>query len=480
MEPLFFSERLTAGMYLLLALLAFFLLLLYGTVRQAWILALVVLPLVVMVAVHLLGRVAKTEEQRTQRQNALADLAMALVPLSADRPGLAAALTTHLPAIFPECRVVIWADADTLLFRQQAPVDLPLAVMNARLAAEPAGYLVWSWHKGELPGLLVAFPKWPAGGLYLLPPPGIEPADYRESAQQVAAGLAGLLLRDEELAETLVDQAESYEEALFSEAYRAEMFAQTLTLRQMEQELALAWQIQASLLPADTPDLAGWHMAAALEPARQMSGDFYDFIPLPGGRVGLVVADVADKGLGPALYMALCRTLIRSYAELHPTRPEQVLAAANRRILNETNSDLFVTVFYAILNPQNGRIQYCNAGHNPPLLFRAANGSQPVSVEAFTRTALPLGILENMEATQAHSKIQKGDMLVLYTDGITEAQDEFEDFYGEARLRDLVAANYHRPAQIVGDKLVAELYDFMGEAPQHDDITLVLVARSAD
>ncbi len=477
MEPRYLSERLTAGMYLLLALLTFFILILYGTLRQAWLLGLVLLPILVMVAANLLGRVAKAEEQRTQEQKGLAHLTTTLVPLSADQPALQASLNSSLPAIFPGCRVAIWADADSLLFSNHAEVDLPLTVMNVRLAAEPAGHLVWSWRKGEPSGLLVAFPGWPAGGLYLLPPPGKEPEHYRGSAQQVTAAVAGLLQRDEALAETLAEQAESYKEALFSEAYRAEVFAQTLTLRQMEQELALAWQIQTSLLPTETPDLNGWQMVAALEPARQMSGDFYDFIPLPGGRIGLVVADVADKGLGPALYMALCRTLIRSYAELYPTRPEQVLAAANRRILSETNSDLFVTVFYAILNPQNGRLQYCNAGHNPPFLFRGSNGNNPFSIEAFTRTALPLGILENLEATHAYGEMQEGDVLVLYTDGITEAQDEFEDFFGETRLRDLIAHNRHRPAQIVGDKLVAAVYDFMGAAPQHDDITLVVVAR---
>ena len=478
MEQLYFSERLTAGIYLLLVLLIFFVLLLYGTIRQGWLLGLVMLPLLVMVATHLLGRVAKGEEKKTQEQRALAELATTLVPLSTDQPALQSVLGTYLPELFPGCQIAIWADADSLLFSNHPEKNLPLTVMNVRLATESTGNLVWSWQKGVPAGLLVGFPDRPAGGLYLQPPAGHEPAHYQEIAQQVAAAVSGQLVREEALAEALAEQAESYEEALFSEAYRAEVFAQTLTLRQMEQELAVAWQIQASLLPADAPNLAGWQVTAALEPARQMSGDFYDFIPLPGGRVGLVVADVADKGLGPALYMALCRTLIRSYAELSPTRPEQVLAAANRRILNETNSDLFVTVFYAILNPNNGQIQYCNAGHNPPFLFRSPNSGNPQSVTALTRTALPLGILENLQATHATDEMGKGDMLVLYTDGITEAQDEFEDFYGETRLRELIARNCDRPAQIVGEKLVADVYDFMGAAPQHDDITLVLVART--
>lgn len=477
MEPRLFSERITAGIYLLLALLSFFLLLIYAATGQIWLLFLMVIPLLVAVAAYLLGNVSGMEEQRRRIQATLSDLAMDLLELVDDRPGQHDTLARYLPTIFPDCRVILWADADRLLFPADNEQQLPLAVMNARLAVEPAGHLNWAVNKQEPAGLLVGFPDWPGGGLYVVPGPNTDPTWYLSPAQQVAAGMSRLLLRDQKLANELAEQAESYEAAIFSEAYRAEMLAQTLTLRRMEEELDVAWQIQASLLPADTPDLAGWQLVAELEPARQMSGDFYDFIPLPGGRLGLVVADVADKGLGPALYMALCRTLIRSYAEVHPTRPEQVLAAANRRILNETTSDLFVTVFYAILDPRTGRMHYCNAGHNPPLLFRAGDEKHPFRVEALTRTSLPLGILEDIEASHAIQEIQLGDLLVLYTDGITEAMDEGEDFFGEQRLLEFVAQYHHQPAQIVGEKLVAAVYEFMGDAPQQDDITLVMVSR---
>ena len=149
-------------------------------------------------------------------------------------------------------------------------------------------------------------------------------------------------------------------------------------------------------------------------------------------------------------------------------------------LLQQESWDLFVTVFYAVLEPQTGRLLYCNAGHNPPFLFRAANGSEPEAVETLGRTSLPLGILADMEAAQDETELEQGDLLVLYTDGITEAQDEFEDFFGEEEMCELIADYRHRPVQIVGDKLVAAVYDFMGEAPQHDDITLVLLARRGE
>ncbi len=253
-----------------------------------------------------------------------------------------------------------------------------------------------------------------------------------------------------------------------------QVYEQTLAHQRVEQELALAGQVQASFLPDDVPHVPGWQLAATLEPARQTSGDFYDVIPLPNGRLAIVVADVADKGMGAALYMALSRTLIRTYAVEYHTRPDYVLRVANRRILADAQAGLFVTVFYGVLDPATGTLTYCNAGHNPPYLLSPRNED---TVQALIRTGMPLGIAGGVTWEQGVVQLAPGDMLVLYTDGVTEAQDGRETFFGEERLLEAVRANWGRPAQDVQDALLAEIHEFVGDAPQFDDIALMVVVR---
>jgi NarL family two-component system response regulator LiaR len=242
------------------------------------------------------------------------------------------------------------------------------------------------------------------------------------------------------------------------------------------QELALAWEIQASFLPDVLPDVSGWQLAATLEPARETSGDFYDFIPLPNGRLGIVVADVADKGMGAALYMALSRTLIRTYAVEYDTQPDLALSAVNRRILIDTHANLFVTVFYGILDPISGTLTYCNAGHNPPYLLNAQNRD---SVQVLGRTGVPLGVFEDMTWQQGAVQLVPGDVLVLYTDGITEAQDRQEMFFGKERLLKIAQANLGHSAQGIHEALITEVHEFVGDVPQFDDITLMVVVRDS-
>jgi serine phosphatase RsbU (regulator of sigma subunit) len=246
--------------------------------------------------------------------------------------------------------------------------------------------------------------------------------------------------------------------------------------QKVAQELALAGEIQASFLPDTRPTIPGWQLAATLEPARETSGDFYDFIPLPNGRWGIVVADVVDKGMGAALYMALSRTLIRTYAIEYDTQPELVFSAANRRILLDTDTKLFVTVFYGILDPIASTLTYCNAGHNPPYLLTAQNSD---TVQELRRTGLPLGVFEEVTWTQTAVEFAPGDLLVLYTDGVPEARDQQEEFFGEQRLLAIAQANLGRSAQDIQDTLLAEVHQFMGDAPRLDDITLMVVVRDS-
>jgi sigma-B regulation protein RsbU (phosphoserine phosphatase) len=243
------------------------------------------------------------------------------------------------------------------------------------------------------------------------------------------------------------------------------------------QELALAGEIQVSFLPDALPDVPGWQLTATLEPARETSGDFYDFIPLPNGRLGILVADVTDKGMGAALYMALSRTLVRTYAAEYDTKPELTLSAVNRRILVDTHTDLFVTVFYGILDPISGTLTYCNAGHNPPYLLDGPNRDL---VQELVRTGIPLGIFDDVTWQQGTTQIGPGDVLILYTDGVTEAQDRKEIFFGEKRLLETAQANLGRSAQDIQEALIKGVHEFTGDVPQFDDITLMVLVRDSE
>ena len=248
----------------------------------------------------------------------------------------------------------------------------------------------------------------------------------------------------------------------------------------MARELALAGEIQASFLPSSLPELPGWQLSAAFQPAGQAAGDFYDLIPLPGGCLGIVMADVAGKGAGAALYMALSCTLIRTYADDYPTAPDLVLAAANRRILKDTSAGQFVTVFYGILDPATGRLVYSNAGHCPALLFCSRDDHEP---HGLIRTGMPLGVFADATWELEAVQLGPGDLLVLYTDGITEAHHELPDLFGEERLlasvrAGLDAAGARRPpAGGIQDRILAAVHHFVDGTPQPDDIALVLLLR---
>lgn len=245
--------------------------------------------------------------------------------------------------------------------------------------------------------------------------------------------------------------------------------------KKFEEELALAGEIQASFLPGELPDIPGWQLTATLKPARETSGDFYDVIPLPGERLALLVADVTDKGTASALFMALSCTLIRTYAVEYDTQPERVFGAVHRRILADTKATQFVTVFYGILDPAAGTLTYGNAGHNPAYLVRQ-DGAEAQELD---NTGLPLGMRLFKDASWEQRTVQlaPGDTLVIYSDGVTEAEDEEGGFFEEERLLELVQANAGRSAQDMEDVIMADVHAFAGDAPQSDDITLVVLVR---
>ncbi|MBN1657957.1 MAG: SpoIIE family protein phosphatase [Anaerolineae bacterium] len=238
-------------------------------------------------------------------------------------------------------------------------------------------------------------------------------------------------------------------------------------------ELTLAGRVQTSLLPVRPPQVPGWQIAASLRPAREASGDFFDFIPLPGGRLGLVIADVADKGMAAALYMALSRTLIRTYATDYPERPDLTLRAANARILADTQADLFVTVFYGVLSPDTATLTYCNAGHHPPYLLNSRNGDAPQPLPGH---GMALGIMHDTHWEHTTVTFPPGAALVLYTDGVLDAQNSTESRFGTQQMLDAALAGL-RAGRNPQTDILNRLQQFVGDAPQFDDITLMTVVR---
>lgn len=258
-----------------------------------------------------------------------------------------------------------------------------------------------------------------------------------------------------------------------------------LTLRRLQQqlqsanqkmahELALAGQVQASFLPGKLPSIAGWDLAVALKPARETSGDFYDVQLMPDGRLGLLIADVVDKGVGAALYMALSWALLRAYTAEYPTQPELVLDAVNRRILTDTSSGQFLSAFYGVVDPATGTLVYGNAGHYPPYILGRGNGK---ITRTLPRTGMLLGIEEEETWSQASIQLAPGDVLVLYTDGILDAENTDGEFFGQERLLSTLWASLDRPAREIQQALMDAVAEFTRGAVQSDDIALVVAVR---
>jgi sigma-B regulation protein RsbU (phosphoserine phosphatase) len=303
-----------------------------------------------------------------------------------------------------------------------------------------------------------------------------EPTD--ESEQKCIGGV--YLLRLISVGKTIDSLApvQSLASQVSSAVYRAEVHAEAMAFQKTQQELEFAGRVQSSFLPSTIPDPDKWQITATLEPARQTSGDFYDFIPMSDTTIGIVVADVSDKGTGAALYMALTRTLIRTYAVESKNKPEVALTRANERIFTDTESDQFVTLIYGILDTSKGVFTYANAGHNPGYLLRSGQGSgESMDVKVLGNTGIPLGMFEGMEWKRAKVKMNPGDVLMLYSDGVPEAEDADQNEYGDDQFLKVGKANAHRPAAEIQDAVLKSVHEFAGDAPQFDDITLVVVVR---
>jgi sigma-B regulation protein RsbU (phosphoserine phosphatase) len=263
----------------------------------------------------------------------------------------------------------------------------------------------------------------------------------------------------------------------------ARLHLEEIQRQRIEEELDVARKIQLSMLPSNTPELPGWQFAADFEAARQVGGDFYDLFLLPGepGRWGVVIADVSDKGVPAALYMALSRTTVRNIA-LRGRNPGEVLSFANRFLQEDSRADMLLTAFYGELDTRNGQLTYANAGHNPPLWWRA-NGDRVTGQFSELGTNCPLlGVFPELDVPVETIELALGDILILYTDGITEAiNDELEEF-GRPRLELVVEKTFREQpnasADLIRTAIVEAVDEFVGNMIQYDDMTLLVIKRT--
>ena len=239
----------------------------------------------------------------------------------------------------------------------------------------------------------------------------------------------------------------------------------------VEQDLRVARSIQQASLPKKVPELAGWQITPHYQPAREVGGDFYDFHVLPEGRLGFVVGDATGKGVPAALMMSTTCGMLRLAAQ-GSSSPGQMLRGVNEALFPNIPSSMFVTCFYAILDPKSGHLIYANAGHDLPYLHR--NGD----AEELRARGMPLGLMPEMSYEEKETILHSGEAALLYSDGLVEAHDPVGDMFGVPRLRALVAE--HGEKRSLGDLLLQELYSFAGERwEQEDDITLLTLRRSA-
>ncbi|MDO9033820.1 MAG: SpoIIE family protein phosphatase [Methanoregula sp.] len=236
-------------------------------------------------------------------------------------------------------------------------------------------------------------------------------------------------------------------------------------------EMEIAKEIQDNFLPEFTPTIPGIELAATTLPAMEIGGDLYDFIPVQKELWGLAIADVSGKGVSAALFMALCSTVIRVSGGAEAD-PSVVLERANQLIYADGRSSMFITIFYGVLDPANRKFTYVNAGHNPPMLVRG----DPISVRTLEEgRGIALGVVPEVKIKYAELVLEPDDLIVMYTDGITEAFNPENEEFGEERLMDYLKNHRNDSVQEIIDGLVDEVRRFCGSRPQSDDITLVIV-----
>jgi sigma-B regulation protein RsbU (phosphoserine phosphatase) len=255
-------------------------------------------------------------------------------------------------------------------------------------------------------------------------------------------------------------------------------------LREIERkntELQIAADIQKNFLPSEIAPLIGLDIAATSIPAKEVGGDFFDVIPftvIPAKdhKAGIMIADVSGKGIPAALFMALSLVIMQVNSLWHP-HPEDVLRDANAIISRATKeTGMFVTLFYAVIDEELRQVTYANAGHNPPMVYRAGTGE----IEELGTTGIALGVMDTAIYTEQGCGLSPGDILLLYTDGITEADSEAEGMFGEERLRNGLIRYHNLPSREIMDSVLHDVRAFTAGYPQSDDMTLMVLKAVGD
>jgi serine phosphatase RsbU (regulator of sigma subunit)/predicted ester cyclase len=259
-----------------------------------------------------------------------------------------------------------------------------------------------------------------------------------------------------------------------SHVWQQRLQRERIERERVEQELQVARNIQQASLPKEVPQLEGWQIFPLYQPAREVGGDFYDFFELDDERLGIVVGDATGKGVPAALVMASTRSMLRAVAQAMGTSsPGEVLGRVNDPLATDVPPNMFVTCFYAILDPKKASLSYANAGHDLPYV-RSSGGD----AEELRARGMPLGLMPGMHYEEKEVVLHKGESVLFYSDGLVEAHNPKGEMFGFPRLRALVAE--HGEKHSLGDALLEDLYAFVGEGwEQEDDITLLTLRRSA-
>jgi len=255
----------------------------------------------------------------------------------------------------------------------------------------------------------------------------------------------------------------------------AKLYEKLVVRERLERELEIAHNIQMNMLPQKYPDIKGISIAGVAIPAKEVGGDYYDFLPISDSRVGITIGDVSGKGVPAALMMVMIRSILRAKV-MTQHNPKDIVLELNNLMLNELEPRMFITLFYMILDIETKEIKYTNAGHNYPMIFHADNEE----VESLKDGGLLLGIFQSPMYEEGTYQLREGDVVVMYTDGIVEAMNENDEMFEYDNLCSLVHRIKNKNAEAIKADIIEATQKFMGDAPQYDDLTLIVIKVEKD